>query len=120
MDYCTPAPANLPRIHGRGIPLLLGLVILGLPIGTIVALNSGGTSAIMHYSLRYSLVRNGLTPWNYVRFLDYCAERILLRKVGGGYAFIHRMLLDYFAARYVEASIGAEKPTRPSSIDREL
>jgi hypothetical protein len=28
----------------------------------------------------------------------------LLRKVGGGYAFIHRMLLDHFAARYVEPS----------------
>jgi len=25
-------------------------------------------------------------------------ERILLRKVGGGYIFIHRLLLDYFAS----------------------
>jgi hypothetical protein len=36
-------------------------------------------------------------PWNYPRFLDYAAERILLRKVGGGYIFTHRLLLDYMA-----------------------
>ena len=35
-------------------------------------------------------------PWNYPRFLDYAAERILLRKVGGGYIFTHRLLLEYF------------------------
>jgi hypothetical protein len=41
---------------------------------------------------------NGHAPLNYIRFLDYAAERILLRKVGGGYIFVHRMLLDYFAS----------------------
>src|SRR5205814_8403011 len=29
--------------------------------------------------------------------LNYAAERILLRKVGGGYIFIHRLLLEYFS-----------------------
>ncbi len=33
----------------------------------------------------------------YARFLDYCHERILLRKVGGGYIFVHRLLQEYFA-----------------------
>jgi hypothetical protein len=33
-----------------------------------------------------------------VDFLDYATECILLRKVGGGYIFIHRLLQDYFAA----------------------
>jgi hypothetical protein len=36
-------------------------------------------------------------PWGLVRFLDYAAERVLLRKVGGGYIFVHRLLLEYFA-----------------------
>jgi hypothetical protein len=36
-------------------------------------------------------------PWNYARFLDYAAEHILLRKVGGGYIFTHRLLLEHFA-----------------------
>ncbi|MDJ0592593.1 MAG: hypothetical protein QNJ72_21810 [Pleurocapsa sp. MO_226.B13] len=41
-------------------------------------------------------------PWNYARFLDYAAERIFLRKVGGGYIFIHRMLLEHFARMELE------------------
>jgi hypothetical protein len=44
------------------------------------------------------LWRNGSIPRNYARFLDYAAERILLRKAGGGYIFIHRLLLDYFSS----------------------
>jgi hypothetical protein len=37
-------------------------------------------------------------PLNYARFLDYAAKRVLLRKVGGGYIFVHRLLLEHFAA----------------------
>jgi len=37
-------------------------------------------------------------PLNYARFLDYAAKRVLLRKVGGGYMFVHRLLLEHFAA----------------------
>jgi len=43
------------------------------------------------------IVWNNSAPWHYAAFLDDAAERILLRKVGGGYTFIHRYLLDYFA-----------------------
>jgi hypothetical protein len=48
--------------------------------------------------VRSLLWRNGSLPWNYPRFLDYAAERILLRKVGGGYIFVHRLLLEYFVS----------------------
>ena len=37
---------------------------------------------------------------NYAMFLDYCAEAQLVRKIGGGYIFRHRYLLDYFAELY--------------------
>ena len=38
-------------------------------------------------------------PRNYARFLDYAAEELtFLQKVGGGYIFVHRYLLEYFAA----------------------
>ena len=66
------------------------------------------------------LVRNGSIPWNYVKFLDYAAERILLRKVGGGYIFIHRMLLEYFAVRYDESSVEATPHAEPSQIAIEM
>jgi hypothetical protein len=39
-----------------------------------------------------------MPPLNLVRFLDHAISRILLRKVGGGYIFVHRMLLEYFAS----------------------
>jgi hypothetical protein len=64
----------------------------------IFALNRGGSAVIKHYTLRLILWLKGYTPFKFVQFLDHCAKLILLKKVGGGYIFIHRMLLDYFAA----------------------
>jgi eukaryotic-like serine/threonine-protein kinase len=52
---------------------------------------------IKHYALRLILWLNGHTPFNFIKFLDHFAKLIFLKKVGGGYIFIHRMLLDYFA-----------------------
>jgi hypothetical protein len=52
---------------------------------------------IKHYALRLILWLSGKTPLNFIKFLDHCAKLIFLKKVGGGYIFIHRMLLDYFA-----------------------
>ena len=55
-----------------------------------------------HISLRLVLLQSGSIPWNYARFLDYAAERIFLQKVGGGYIFIHRMLMEHFAQMELE------------------
>jgi hypothetical protein len=52
--------------------------------------------------LRIRLWQTKCTPWNYPRFLDHAHERILLRKVGGGYIFIHKLLLEYFANLNIE------------------
>lgn len=59
----------------------------------------GGDEAVKHYILRLLLFLERLTPFNYVRFLDYAARLILLRKAGGGYVFIHRLMLEHFAAK---------------------
>ena len=64
----------------------------------LIALLLGGLACLRHGVLRFLLWRAGSIPWNYPRFLDYAAEHILLRKVGGGYIFIHRLLLEYFAS----------------------
>ena len=64
----------------------------------IIALYAvGGASLIKYLCLRLILYLSGHIPWNYAKFLDYCAEIGLLRKVGGGYIFVHRYLLEYFA-----------------------
>jgi hypothetical protein len=85
----------------------------GLVVGLLVALSAGGRATLEHFVLRLMLVRNRLIPWNYAQFLDCAADRILLRKVGGGYMFIHRMLLEWFAERYVEAGPTEETPSTP-------
>ena len=41
----------------------------------------------------------GHLPANPTDFLNYAAERNLLRKVGGGYTFVHALLLEYFNER---------------------
>ena len=33
-----------------------------------------------------------------MRFLETAKDLIFLRRIGGGYIFIHRLLLEYFAA----------------------
>ena len=72
-------------------------LIVGPMGGLIVALWYGGLDIIGHYTLRLILVIRGHTPRNYAHFLDYAVDRIFLQKVGGGYRFIHRLLLEHFA-----------------------
>jgi serine/threonine protein kinase len=59
----------------------------------------GGEACIKHLILRCILYYNGYIPWNYAHFLDYATERIFLQKVGGGYIFMHRSLLEHFAKK---------------------
>ncbi len=72
----------------------LNLILISAPIGVFWY---GGLDIIQHYTLRLILIIQGHTPANYARFLDYAVDRIFLQKVGGGYRFIHRLLLEHFA-----------------------
>jgi eukaryotic-like serine/threonine-protein kinase len=88
---------------------------IGLSIGVVFGLGGGkaasGLSVLQHYTLRWLLYRNGSLPFrDLIPFLDHCAERIFLRKVGGGYIFVHRLLLEHFASLYTE-----RKPAAPPS-----
>jgi len=91
---------------GKIIYGMVGGMTFRLAIGLVFRLDSrrkrglpgGGAAFIQHYVLRLVLALNNHAPLNYVHFLDHAAERILLRKVGGGYIFVHRMLLEYFAS----------------------
>lgn len=81
--------------------VVIGIVAFSLLFSSffsiIAALQAGGYAVVKHYVLRFLLWRNGQLPWNLARFLDYATERVFLQKVGGGYIFIHRYLLEYFA-----------------------
>lgn len=82
----------IPPSVGRSLGLVVGIAFSS-PIWVLF----GGYTTVQHVALRRILHRDGLIPLNYARFLDYAASSILLRKVGGGYVFIHRYLLEYFA-----------------------
>lgn len=72
--------------------LLLGPA-LGLPAG----LSLGGYACMSHAALRLVLWRTGALPLDAIGFLDAASERIFLRRVGGGYIFVHRLLQEHFA-----------------------
>ncbi len=94
--------------------------VAGMAMGWLCALTAGFLCGIVkgwfsdwracmrHLGLRVLLWRAGSIPRNYIRFLDYAVERIFLRKTGGGYIFIHRQLLEYFA-RLTLPEIGIER-----------
>ncbi len=90
------------------LPWLCGAALL---LGLTSGLAYGGFAALQFHWLRSLLYRLGAIPDGYVRFLDYAAERSLLRRVGGGYTFMHALLLDYFAKR------NGPRPAGIASID---
>lgn len=71
--------------------IMIGAMLL--PAGVLLG---GGLAVIQHAILRRLLARQSYLPWNLPRFLDHCADLVFLRKVGGGYIFVHRLLLEYF------------------------
>lgn len=70
-------------------------MVFGVPI--LVGLMGGFIPVIQHYCLRWILVRQRLLPRKLIPFLDYATELIFLRRVGGSYIFVHRLLMEYFA-----------------------
>jgi hypothetical protein len=59
------------------------------------------SSIIRRGVIRWLLARHRTFPFRAQAFLDDATTRILLRRVGGGYSFIHRRLQDYFASAAV-------------------
>jgi hypothetical protein len=74
----------------------------GLTYGLVCSLICGGWACFQHFNLRCVMYFQGYVPWHYAQFLDYCTDRLFLQKVGGGYIFVHRMLLEHFAAMSLE------------------
>ncbi len=83
----------------------IGVLIAGLSgltidliFGLIAGLANGGLAFLQHFTLRFLLYRTNCMPWKLVPFLQFCTEeRLFLYRVGGGYIFVHRLLMDHFA-----------------------
>lgn len=87
-------------IIGLDFALAFGLAS-ALILGLVCGLRGGGSAYLQHYLLRLLLIRTGSIPRRLDPFLEYATQRIFLRRVGGGYIFIHRLLLEHFAAQYI-------------------
>ncbi len=95
--------AALARYLGTsGWPELIAALGVGLAsavaLGTVGALYYGGFSLIQHVVLRLILIVQGRIPWNLPRIADQAEDMVFLRRVGGGYIFIHRLVMEYFAS----------------------
>ncbi len=76
----------------------------GVIVAIVLGLLRGWAFCAQHWSMRLVLWRSGVAPLRYTQFLDASAERIFLHRVGGGYIFVHRMLMNCFAAIYSAAT----------------
>jgi hypothetical protein len=98
---------------GLFIRLVDGLfygLFYGLFVGLSFGLFYGLSAFVQHFVLRIFLWRTNGLPWNLIPFLDEAAERLFLRKVGGSYIFVHRLLLEYFATLDKPASTESTSP----------
>lgn len=94
---------NVILFGGLGGGLVAGLAT-GLVFGLTGVLGGGlvfgGEAALKHLVVRLALRASGIVPPALPRFLDEASSLVLLRRVGGGYQFIHQLLRDYFADQY--------------------
>ncbi|HEY0606389.1 MAG TPA: TIR domain-containing protein [Herpetosiphonaceae bacterium] len=97
LSFSLISGISMGLVSGRNWGVIGGLTI-GSIAGLIATMSFGGLAVIQHYVLRLIFQWQDYMPWHITLFLDYCTERIFLRKVGGGYIFIHRLLMEYFAS----------------------
>jgi hypothetical protein len=102
-----PAPSAQPMFG-----LTSGLIV-GLIFGVIAFFWYGGQDVIQHYILRSILYWKGYAPLRYANFLDHATRLVFLQKVGGGYIFIHRLLLEHFAAMRIDEKESASTTGSP-------
>ena len=77
-----------------GLVFTIGIGAMGW---LLLMLRYGGLDVLKHYTLRALLVRDGYMPRNAPDFLDNASKLVLLRRVGAGYAPVHRELQNHLA-----------------------
>ena len=95
----------LPRFSARLEVTWQESLLVGIPMSALLGFClNGGVGVVQHVVLRIFLYCQGHIPWNYARFLAYTTERRLTQQIGGRFRFIHRELLDHFAAIDIKES----------------
>lgn len=75
---------------------------LALLAGLFSGLAFGGDAVFKHTLLRAMLIIEGSLPLNLAGFLEHAVTSGIMRRVGGGFLFSHRMLMEEFAREYEE------------------
>jgi hypothetical protein len=88
-----PSGLILAAVNGLNLGLHLAIVF-----GLIAWFRRGGGAYLRHVALRTLLTRDRAIPADLVGFLEYAANLVLLRRRGGGYEFVHGLLLQHFAS----------------------
>ena len=78
--------------------------LVGLSLGVMVAWSTTIENTIKHYTLRFFLAQLGHLPYAFstqelVNYLDWMEDRWLWHRVGRGWRFHHKVILEYFANR---------------------
>ncbi|MCX9189838.1 hypothetical protein C3Y87_00060 [Carbonactinospora thermoautotrophica] len=84
---------------------------LGVFVFTFTVFWRGIGPWLDHRVARFVAWWAGFLPRDLLAFLDYADERVLLRRSGGSYLFLHRTLRDYLATQDPESRPCS--PTRP-------
>jgi hypothetical protein len=114
-----------------GLTIMIGIgfnkelypwMIIGMVWGGTAGLAIGwdyGVRAIMHHhTLRFFLVWNQLLPQRIFPFLEHAVNLIFLRRVGGSYIFVHRLLMEHFAEMGTpKRGLPEEVPLREKPVD---
>lgn len=74
-------------------------IVLALTYGLGRAFQLGESACTCYWTVRVRLHRLGHAPLRYQRFMHDAEQRILLRRVGSGFAFPHRRLLEHLDAQ---------------------
>ncbi|MCA9572058.1 MAG: hypothetical protein KC656_29670, partial [Myxococcales bacterium] len=73
--------------------------VAGPMLGLIAGMVRGGWAVVMHLALRIVLAATTPLPLRLVPLLEAAADRGLLRRVGGGYLFLHRSFQRFVGSR---------------------
>lgn len=96
-------PAVLPYLDARSTLVSLphpgrtAAAVAGPMIGVIAGMVQGGWAVLAHAATRIVLAATTPLPLQLVPFLDAAADLALLRRVGGGYIFPHRVFQEVMA-----------------------
>lgn len=95
----------IASLLGASAGLLIGddiptAAYTGVLVAVVAGLFFGAHVYMQHYLLRFFFWLNRDAPWRYASFLDFSVERVFLYRIGSGYLFIHRDLLEYFYQQY--------------------